>query len=238
MRPAVLFDLDDTLLDFHKAEASAIRRTLTAVGAPATDEIAARYSAINDAHWKRLEKGELTRVQVLTGRFAQLFSELGVDFSPEDAWHIYEKNLSEGHWFIEGAEELLQTLSPRYTLCLVSNGTASVQDKRIESAGIARYFEKIFISQRVGINKPAAAFFDHCFAALPCLDRTRTIIVGDSLTSDILGGRNAGIATCWFNPRRLPPRADIPADHEIVALCELPPLLEHIFGEQKQGTSF
>lgn len=231
MKPTVLFDLDDTLLDFHKAEAVAIRRTLTAVGAPANDETAARYSEINDAHWKRLEKGELTRVQVLTGRFAQLFRELGVSFSPEDAWHIYERNLSEGHWFIDGAVELLETLAPHYTLCLVSNGTASVQDKRIESAGIARYFEQIFISQRVGVNKPATAFFDHCFAALPHLDRDRTIIVGDSLTSDILGGRNAGIRTCWFNPHHLPPRADIPADYEIAALCELPPLLKRIFGE-------
>ncbi len=231
MRPAVLFDLDDTLLDFHHAEAVAIRRTLAAVGASATDETVARYSAINDAYWKRLEKGELTRIQVLTGRFAQLFKELGMDFLPDEAWHIYEKNLSKGHWFIEGAEDLLKILAPRYTLCLVSNGTASVQDKRIKSAGIARYFEEIFISQRVGVNKPAAAFFDHCFATLPHLDRTRTVIVGDSLTSDILGGRNAGIRTCWFNPHHLPPREDIPADYQISALAELPPLLQHIFGE-------
>lgn len=231
MRPTILFDLDDTLLDFHKAEHVAIRRTLTAVGAPATDEAAARYSAINDAHWKRLEKGEITRTEVLTGRFAQLFAELGISFSPEDAWHMYEKNLSEGHWFIEGAKALLETLAPRYTLCLVSNGTASVQDKRIESAGIAPYFEKIFISQRVGVNKPAAAFFDHCFAALPHCDRTRTVIVGDSLTSDIQGGRNAGILTCWFNPHHVPARADIPADYEIAALAELPPLLKSIFAE-------
>ena len=229
MRPTVLFDLDDTLLDFHKAEAVAIRKTLTAVGAPATDEVAARYSAINDAHWKRLEKGELTRVEVLTGRFAQLFLELGVSFPAEEAWHIYERNLSEGHWFIDGAVETLQALSPRYTLCLVSNGTASVQDKRIESAGIAPFFEKIFISQRVGINKPAREFFDRCFAARPHLDPTRTVIVGDSLTSDIQGGRNAGVLTCWFNPHGALPRRDIPADYTIKALTELPPLLETIF---------
>lgn len=231
MRPTVFLDLDDTLLDFHKAESVAIRRTLRAVGAPDTDEVAARYSAINDAHWKRLEKGELTRIQVLTGRFAQLFDELGIAFSPEEAWHVYEGNLSEGHWFIDGAEALLQTLAPHYTLCLASNGTASVQDKRIESAGIAPYFEKIFISQRVGVNKPATAFFDHCFTALPHADRARAIIVGDSLTSDILGGRNAGIATCWFNPHGLPRRADILPDYEIAALSELPPLLERIFSE-------
>lgn len=231
MRPTVLFDLDDTLLDFHKAESVAIRKTLAAVGAPATDEVAARYSAINDAHWKRLEKGELTRTEVLTGRFAQLFEELGITFSAEEAWHIYENNLAAGHWFIEGAVETLQALRPRYSLCLVSNGTASVQDKRIESARIAPFFEKIFISQRVGVNKPARAFFDHCFAALPHCDRERTIIVGDSLTSDIQGGRNAKILTCWFNPHGTPPREDIPADYTITALAELPPLLEHLFGE-------
>ncbi len=231
MRPTVLFDLDDTLLDFHKAEAVAIRKTLTAVGAPATDKVAARYSAINDAHWKRLEKGELTRLEVLTGRFAQLFDELGVTFSAEEAWHIYERNLSEGHWFIDGAWETLTALAPRYALYLVSNGTASVQDKRIESAKIAPFFEKIFISQRVGVNKPAREFFDRCFADLAHLDRDRTVIVGDSLTSDIQGGRNAGILTCWFNPHGAPPREDIPADHTITALTELPPLLETIFDE-------
>ncbi len=231
MRPTVLFDLDDTLLDFHKAEAVAIRKTLTAVGVPATDETVARYSAINDAHWKRLEKGELTRLEVLTGRFAQLFAVLGISFSAEEAWHIYESNLSEGHWFIDGAWETLEALAPRYALYLVSNGTASVQDKRIESAKIAPFFEKIFISQRVGINKPAREFFDRCFAALPHLDRDRTVIVGDSLTSDIQGGRNAGILTCWFNPHGAPPRDDIPADHTITALSQLPPLLEKIFGE-------
>lgn len=231
MRPTVLFDLDDTLLDFHKAEAVAIRKTLAAVGAPATDAVAARYSAINDAHWKRLEKGELTRIEVLTGRFAQLFSELGIDSSAEEAWHIYEGNLSEGHWFIDGAIEVLRTLSPHYALYLVSNGTASVQDKRIESAEIAPYFEKIFISQRVGINKPAKEFFDRCFAEIPDLDPTRTIIVGDSLTSDIQGGRNAGILTCWFNPHGVAAREDIPADYTITALADLPPLLEKIFGE-------
>ena len=212
MRPTVLFDLDDTLLDFHKAEAVAIRKTLAAVGAPATDEVAARYSAINDAHWKRLEKGEVT-------------------FSAEEAWHIYEGNLSQGHWFIDGAIETLRTLSPRYALYLVSNGTASVQDKRIESAEIAPYFEKIFISQRVGINKPAKEFFDRCFAEIPDLDPTRTIIVGDSLTSDIQGGRNAKILTCWFNPHGVAAREDIPANYMITALANLPPLLERIFGE-------
>ena len=231
MRPTVLFDLDDTLLDFHKAEAAAIRRTLAEVGIHVTDAIVARYSEINDTHWKRLEKGELTRTQVLTGRFAQLFSELGVLFSAEKAWNLYERYLSEGHWFIEGAEQLLKDLAPRYTLCLVSNGTASVQDKRIESAGIAPYFQSIFISQRVGVNKPSAAFFDYCFAALPHTDRNRTIIVGDSLTSDIQGGRNAGIKTCWFNPRKVPARADIPADFEIHTLAALPTLLTTLFGE-------
>ena len=229
MRKTVLFDLDDTILDFKKAENVAIKRMLAALDIPPTEEIAARYSEINDAQWKLLEKGLFTREQILTRRFRLLFEELGVDRSDIEAWRTYEQMLGEGHYFLPGAVELLEELSPLYDLCLVSNGTASVQDRRIESAGIARYFKAIFISQRVGVNKPAKEFFDRCFAALPDLRREDTIIVGDSLTSDILGGRNAGIATCWFNPHHKPAREDIPADYEIASLAELPPLLKRIW---------
>ena len=229
VRPTVMFDLDDTLLDFHKAEHAALLKTMHALDLPATNDVATLYSAINDAHWKKLEKGLLTRDQVLTGRFQVLFDELGVLRSPDEAWHTYENFLSQGHYFIPGAQEVLRDLYPHYTLCLVSNGTASVQDKRIAHAGIARFFKEIFISQRIGINKPAKEFFDYCFEALPESSRERTLIVGDSLTSDIQGGRNAGITTCWFNPHHSQLRPDIPADYEIAALCELPPLLTTLF---------
>ena len=224
----VLLDLDDTLLDFHRAEAAAIRKTLAAQGVEPTETAVRRYSEINAAHWRRLETGEITRVQVLTGRFSQLFSELGVQRDAEQTWCIYEGHLSRGHYFIPGAEALLEALYPKYALYLVSNGNASVQEGRLESARISHYFQEIFISERIGADKPQKAFFDRCFARIPGFERTQAILVGDSPTSDILGGINAGVRTCWFNPHHRPPHPTLRPDYEICALEELPNLLERI----------
>lgn len=228
MIKAILFDLDDTLLDFKRSENAAIRQTLTRLGLPADDETAALYHRINKAQWKRLEKGELTREQVLTRRFQLLFEELGVCRSPEETWHIYEGNLSRQHHVLPEALPLLELLYPCYDLYLVSNGTASVQDSRIAAAGIGRFFKARFISQRVGFEKPDPRFFDCCFAALPGLERGEALIVGDSLTSDIKGGLNAGVPTCWFNPLHKPLPPDILPDCEIDSLLKLPALLAEL----------
>lgn len=224
----VFLDLDDTLLDFHRAEAAAMTKTLTALELPADEAVLRRYSEINAAQWRRLETREITRAEVLTGRFDRLFAELGVARSSAQAQALYETALSRGHWFIPGAEALLETLAPLYELYLVSNGNLRVQTGRLESAGIAPYFREIFISELIGADKPQPEFFARCFARIPDFDRAQAVLVGDSLTSDILGGRNAGIRSVWFNPQRRPPRADIPADYEIAALDELPALLRRL----------
>ena len=222
----VFLDLDDTLRDFHTAEAAALTRTFQRLGLAHTPEILARYSAINLHHWELLEEGRITREQVLVGRFRQLFGELGVNADPGAAQACYEDLLSQGHWFIPGAPELLEALAPRYQLYLASNGTTVVQRGRIQSAGIAPYFQGIFLSQQLGADKPSPAFFDACFAQIPGFDRAQAVLVGDSLTSDMRGGLAAGIRTCWFNPHHKPPRADIPVDREIDALDQLPGVLE------------
>lgn len=221
----VFLDLDDTLLDFHKAEGIALTKTLERLGMTATPEVLRRYSAINLRHWELLEEGKLKRAQVLLGRFQQLFSELGVEASPQAAQAAYEHFLSQGHYFIPGAPELLQALAPRYQLYLASNGTAVVQAGRIASAGIAPYFQDIFISQHLGADKPSPAFFDACFARIPHFDRAQAVIVGDSLTSDMKGGLACGLHTCWFNPHHKPRRPDIPVEFEFDALEQLPGLL-------------
>ena len=224
----VLFDVDDTLLDFGKAEAAAIRKTFERIGIPVTEELIRRYSEINAQQWSRFEKGEITREKLLTERFDILFSELGINVPSEMAQASYEYLLGIGHYFVDGAEELLEALKDKYELYIVSNGNASVQDRRLKSAGIIPYFRDIFISERVGFNKPSAEFFDACFERIPGFERDKAIIVGDRLTSDILGGINAGVKTCWFNPKGEAPDPDIPADHEIKHLGELPALLERI----------
>lgn len=224
----VLFDLDDTLLDFHKAEAIALARTLSEMGVDPTPQTIARYSAINKSQWELLEEKKITRPQVLIRRFDILFEELGVSVSSQETQTRYETYLAMGHHFIPGAEALLEELVTKYRLFLVSNGTAPVQAGRIASSGIAKYFENIFISETVGADKPQKLFFDRCFAEIPDFRPEEAIIIGDSLTSDIRGGNNAGIATCWFNPKGLPRREGIRVDHEIRQLSELPPLLERL----------
>ena len=206
--------------------AAALRRALTEADIPADNAVLARYHAINAAQWELLEEGVLTREQVLLGRFDILFGELGLVRSAVEICGRYEEYLAEGHWFVPGAEALLEALAPRYDLYLASNGTAEVQYRRLESAGIKGYFRGIFISQDLGADKPSPAFFQKCFAAIPGFSRERAVMVGDSLTSDIRGGKNAGLRACWFNPRGKPPRADIVPDYEISALDQLPALLE------------
>ena len=120
----------------------------------------------------------------------------------------------------------MDALSKRYRLFLVSNGTASVQKGRMTSANLYRFFEKVFVSQEIGHNKPAKAYFDACFAQIPGFDPKKAILVGDSLTSDILGGKNAGVTTVWVNPSHAPARPDIQPDYEIGYLSQLQALLD------------
>lgn len=222
----LLLDLDDTILDFGKQEEVAIEKTLSDAGVEPNEENCSLYRKINLECWKRLEMGEITREQVIFGRFATLFETLGVTGDPEQTALSYVENLSEGHYFLPGAEEALKRLHKKYRLFMVSNGTASVQDRRIKSSGVGEYFEDIFISQNVGVNKPAKEYFDYCFARIPGFDKAKTMIVGDSPSSDIQGGKNAGIATCWVNPKHKVSSPERQPDYEIESIAQLEALLE------------
>ncbi len=225
----VFLDLDNTILDFSMAERTALSRTLAERGVEPLPERLARYSQINISFWERLEKGELTRDEVLVGRFEAFFRELGVEADGAEACARYEGLLHEGHWFMPGAEELLTELrAAGHRLFLASNGIASVQYSRLKSAGITDRFERLFISEEVGFDKPGREYFERSFSQIPGFDRSRAIIVGDSLTSDIRGGLNAGIKSCWYNPRGLPGRPDIVPDCEIRELSELPGLIDRL----------
>ena len=224
----LFLDLDDTILDFHKAERIAISKTIRDFGVEPTEEVLHRYHIINKWHWEQLELGKLTRAEVLENRFGMLFEELGVAADKTACARAYEKNLSIGHYFLPGAEEAVEYPSKHYRLFLTSNGTASVQKGRMTSANLYRFFEKVFVSQEIGHNKPSKEYFDGCIAQIPGFDPKKTIIVGDSLSSDIKGGINAGIATCWVNPTGKPGREDIKPDYEIQSLSQLDALLSTI----------
>lgn len=220
--------MDDTLFDFHKAEKIALTKTLVHFGIDPTEETLALYSTINAAHWKRLELGEISREEVKVGRYRELFETIGVECDPVKATAYYESMLAIGHYFMPGAPELLEELYRKYRLYIVSNGTAKVQEGRIGSSGITKYMDGIFISQILGANKPDKQFFDICFAEIPDFLLSETVIIGDSLSSDIKGGINAGITTVWFNPKGIENDSDIKPDYTIKELSEVPGLLSQI----------
>ena len=228
-RKKVFFDLDDTILDFHTAEKVSLTAAFSELKIAFDDALLRRYSEINNWCWQQLELGNMSREEVLVSRFEKLFAEKGIDCDARTAQDRYESRLESGHYFMPGAPELLETLFPLYDLYLVSNGNSATQESRLKSAAIGPYFKGIFISEEIGVNKPEKAFFDACFAAIPAFRKDDAIIVGDSLSSDILGGINAGIRTCWFNPTQKRGREDIRPDYTITELLQLPALLEKIF---------
>ena len=223
----LLLDLDDTILDFHKAERIALSKTIREFGVEPTEEVLNRYHHINKWHWEQLELGVMTRDQVLVGRFDQLFRELGMEVDAAACMRQYEQNLSVGHYFLPGAEEAVKKLHEKYRLFLVSNGTATVQHSRLTSAGLYPWFETVFVSQEIGYNKPDKAFFDRCFARIPGFSPEKALMVGDSLTSDIRGGINAGVKTVWVNPKHKD-CGSIRPDYQIEALSQLEALLEEL----------
>lgn len=222
----LLLDLDDTLLDFKRAEAMAIRDTFEKLNIDPSDENVALYSKINRSCWARLELGELTREEVLHNRFDILFEKLGIEGDSHKTQEMYEYKLSLGAFYLDGALELLNTLYGKYRLYLATNGIIKVQARRIEDSGIGKYFDDIFVSEKIGYNKPDKRFFDLCFNTIQGFKHEETVIVGDTLSSDIKGGINAGIKTIYFNPHSIENTTDIVPDYEIHSLSELPRLLE------------
>ena len=227
---AIFFDLDNTLLDFNRAERAALQKVLPGYGITPTPEVLARYHELNDYHWKQLELGNLTREQVMQYRFDRLLEELGGSGDGARVSDAYENQLAAGeNFYIEGARELLDDLKEKYMLCLATNGAAHVQRLRLHNSGLDKDFAHIFISEELGADKPAAAFYDVCFAALPGIKREETVMVGDSLTSDIKGGKAAGMRTVWYCPKGhpRPARAQMAAipDKIIETLGELKTIL-------------
>lgn len=227
MIKTVLFDLDDTILDFNMSEKIAIIKTFESFGYDVTDEMILKYSQYNISQWKRLELGEISREEVKVNRFKLLFDDLGLDLSPKKTTSVYEENLAKGHYFVKGAEEMLNSIYKDYDLYLVSNGAKKVQEGRMSTANISHCFKDIFISEVVGYEKPNVEFFNYVFSKIKDFNRDETVIIGDSLTSDILGGKNAKIKTVWFNPNGKKCE-DIVPDYQISNLSEVKPLLNSI----------
>ena len=217
----LMFDVDGTLMDFKKGEDCAIRESLRIHHIPCTPELPGLYSKINDGFWKRFEKGEISREQVLTGRFEELFREIGVDADPEAFEQTYQDLLGQQVFYVEGAVDLIQDLSSRYYLCVMTNGVSRTQYSRLKKNHFDQYFRHIFVSEDTGYQKPMKGYFDYCFNRIPGFSADEALIIGDSLTSDIKGGANAGVDTCWYNPDGQQAGADAVITYEISRLEQL-----------------
>ncbi len=224
----LFLDLDDTILDFRKSEHTALSAALREAGIAPTKERMARYSQINAEHWRLLECGRLTREQVLVQRFAVLFSEYGIAADAAKVEKRYEQFLSEQVFFMPQALQTLKELKAGgYHLYLITNGNASVQHRRLAKSGIAPLFEHIFISEEVGADKPSEAFFSYCFTRVGHFSKNEALVIGDSLSSDILGGNRAGVRTVWLSESiAAPENAAVKPDYILPALGALPALLK------------
>lgn len=224
---AILWDVDGTLLDFSAAEKAAVQKLFIEFGlGECTDGMVARYSAINDAYWKRLERGEITKAEVLVGRYRDFFSEIGVDPSLAETFNArYQIALGDTVVYRDDSLEIVKALHGRVKQYVVSNGTVIAQTKKLERSHLGEWMDGIFLSEQLGAEKPSPRFFEQVFAALPDIPKEDMLIVGDSLTSDMQGGLNAGVPTCWYNPQSLPRPADMAIAFEIQNLQQIYELL-------------
>lgn len=224
----ILWDLDQTLLDFNRAMNCAFRAVCERYKLYVDDDIVARYAAINQSFWERLELGEISQKEVAIGRFRTLFQELKIGHVKSEEFNIaYQQELASVYFYVEGAKELVTTLRQKgYRQYIVTNGVAFTQESKVRRSGLDRLMDGVFISEHLRYPKPMKQYFDACFAALPQIKREECILVGDSLTSDMRGANNAGIAACWFNPDRKAKETEVRTDYEIHHLEELLPILE------------
>lgn len=198
----ILWDVDGTLLDFSYSQRLSISKCLEEIGVIPTEEMIESYSAINEGWWKRLEKGEVTKAELLTGRFIDLFAKYEIAYEDVAVFRTrYETYLGEIFKYIDNSIEICKALKGRVRQFVVTNGVTAPQMSKLKRAGFFDIMEDIFISEQLGAPKPQKAFFDRVFEKIPEVERERILIVGDSLSSDIRGGNNAGIDTCWYNPK-------------------------------------
>lgn len=217
----LLFDVDGTLLDFDKTEEEGIEGLLNHYGVPVTEENKHRYHVLNKRYWEALERGELTREQILSQRFEEYFGTFGVSVDGKETDRLYRQYLNASAVLIEGAVELLEYLKGKYTLYIVTNGIAATQYSRLGKSGLDQYFEGIFISEEANAQKPQPEFFDYCFEKMGRRDVEHMLIIGDSLTSDMRGGNYAGIDTMWFNPHGLKNETDVTLNYMVSSLAEI-----------------
>lgn len=212
----ILWDVDGTLLDFTYSQRYAITKCFRTIGREITEEQIKRYSQINDDYWKRLELGEITKEQLLTGRFATLFEEYEIrNVDLEDFMREYQEALGSVFSYIDDSLTICRALQGKVYQYVITNGVTSTQRNKLKLSGLAETMNALFISEQIGMPKPGREFFDYCLEHIEEKDKARILIVGDSLSSDIKGGVLAGIPTCWYRPEGTANPTPYRPDYEI-----------------------
>ena len=223
MIKTLLWDLDNTLLDFPAAEHAAIRQAFAAFHlGPCPEDRIARYAALNDRYWKQLERGEITKAELLTQRFVEFFQTEGIAGPDPAAFNrTYQNYLGETVIFLDHSDALLRDLHGQVRQYLVTNGARRVQEKKLARSGLGAFLDGLFISEDIGAEKPSLDFFRPVLQALGDPPREELRLVGDSLTSDMAGGLRAGIPCCWYNPKGAPLPPDMAIRYDIRDLNEV-----------------
>lgn len=223
----LLWDIDGTVLNFDAAERAAIRKGFHTMDlGECSDEMLFDYASINKNYWKMLERGERTKPEILVGRFRDFFSKYGINPDYADAFNAqYQIDLGDTICFNENALDLITEFKATYKQYAVTNGTAQAQHRKLSRSGLDQLFDGIFISDELGVEKPNVEFFHLAFSKIRKdighVSLGEVLIIGDSLTSDIRGGNNAGIKTCWYNPDKLINTQGVQVDYEITSFHEL-----------------
>ena len=228
MFKVILWDVDATLLNFEKAEEAGIRGCFEKYNlGECTDEMLENYKVINRGYWQAMERGEIEKPVLLVKRFEDFLNAYGLDSSVAAGFNeLYQILLGETVVFYENALETVQALKGKVLQCAVTNGTKVAQDGKLRNSGLDKEFDHVFISEVVGVEKPNKGFFDAVFAEIGEFNKDEVLIVGDSLTSDIQGGVNAGIKTCWFNPKGVANTSMLKPDYEIRDIGEVPEIVK------------
>ena len=219
----LLFDIDGTLLDFKKAERIGMKKTLLNFGLRNDNEILDSYSKINESYWEMLEKGTITKKKLLLERHNSLFNKYGFNENVIRFNAYYEDCLANESYLLDNVLNVLSHIKKSsYTLVIATNGLTTTQTNRILLSGLDKYFHYIFISEKVGYNKPQVEYFEFIMSNVDKkYSKSKTLIIGDSLTSDIKGGNNFGIDTCWINPNNYKSEVKITPTYEIKDISQL-----------------
>lgn len=195
----LLFDVDDTILDFKAAELQGLSKLFEHYGYHLNDSLLKRYQIVNQGLWKAFEENKCTREEVLNTRFGLFFEQLGKKVDSVAVEKEYRQYLNQGSQRLGNSLDIIADLADKADLYVVTNGVAKTQYQRLEAAKLLPYFKDIFVSETIGYQKPRIEFFQHVFNKIAPVDLAKTVIIGDSLSSDIKGGQNAGIDTIWLN---------------------------------------